>query len=1307
MFLVHLILLPTTEEYTVITPTCNSYDRYAESKDQITVSKFNKWLEKISSTLSETIGSISRSLDGDIVTEDTCENIAKNLHKLDLAKKQLKKYLTKLPGGLDLEVEFTELKRVLNKKFSSLVSDLNRVTVAYDFEGMGVKTHLIGVYKNSQLMSYIWEKHKRKEKIYQRNYQTAVQYVPKAMSKYVESNFADTTEFFNILQTLKNSSLCDSPSFPKLQELYKNTINSLVFSLNEIVEGLCESVLKTDCFDDAIGILVLLDKHLNHILKEHIDGTSFLSFRSDELLKDWRCAKQKKDWEMEFDGTDVEKKLIQWKSMLDGLDPSKSYFLSRQYKQWYSGTTYQRKQREISNIARDRSKKAERALREGNYILLEECINVLDLIEKHLSSHISGSGEFSKSLQQKAITRFLSLCEKLPKILQSKKPVQFRDLFGDYRGYVLHTQCILRNNKCKREFSLTNQLLHEKLSSEVQEITRMFDVCEFDKIFRAVTKVTEFGDFVADHFTLLKEKLSCSDHDQDQDRWLQKIFDICVEHFSNGRILSHLKDFTTLELAPSSGKGGVNKAYKRLAKKYHPDKNPSADANEVFRTLTEAKDRLIEAIDSKKESESPFGSLIKGIGRSLRKKIKSLMGEQRYDRVENILFAMKDLKSLKSLVTPNLDVADITNDIHSLVKSYVQKAKTAVSTNWAEKQYKSLNDNITDLRMMEERFKSYANIFPSSWNDGIVEQIEEKIIKLGQQAREYLSSEKLAKKHKDDFRRCFIEMGSVLVELPLFKDFTKAEMCNVLEACLNFNGGYSFLFEFGLSLRKNDDNGSEEENNIAQMLLAEFSQFKEVMTMVWNEETSQKPAEDTVKGIKGIRREGIIESELPLDRDLLLERFHIFEAEYKKLLGEYIAPEVDLQLLVVKIKKLSDKLQSIDIKHGWTNKVKEHIPQILAGVFTAFTVLKSGASYNRIDTSSNENGGDKLLMKPHSIQVLTLLSLFGCGSSSSSPELQSQLMQIRTGEGKSMILGAASVVLALLGFHVRCVCYSDYLSTRDYNLFQDIFETFSVTDSVKYSKITTLSEDTTAAKGNIRHMTNAMLKGNIYKSYSNTSPNLPRLVTSEVRDDMSETISTASQRTLCKDSRKQQKNKRKRRKNETSIVSSVNAKRHNSQAQQEILLVDEVDVFFGGDFYGQTYNQVAQFREPEIESILKHIWMVNKRSSRRQRLSDIKSLPSYRSLLKKMPNFQFLVDAEISLMIDQVRKVDEEPYYLDREADKIGYKVMDSISYGVTYGYCTVFAYLKEADKGNLKNEEETLRRELCMPISCGQGALI
>ena len=155
--------------------------------------------------------------------------------------------------------------------------------------------------------------------------------------------------------------------------------------------------------------------------------------------------------------------------------------------------------------------------------------------------------------------------------------------------------------------------------------------------------------------------------------------------------------------------------------------------------------------------------------------------------------------------------------------------------------------------------------------------------------------------------------------------------------------------------------------------------------------------------------------------------------------------------------------------------------------------------------------------------------------------------------------------------------------------------------------------------------------------------------------------------------------------------------------RKEILLVDEVDVFFGSDFYGQTYNQVSLIREPEISDILNHIWIANKRSSRRQRLADIQALPAYLRLVAKMPSFKFLIDAEISLMIDQVRKVDEEPYYLDRETDRIGYKVMDSISYEATYGYRTVFAYLQEAEKGNLKHRDSTLDQALVMPVSCGQ----
>lgn len=75
------------------------------------------------------------------------------------------------------------------------------------------------------------------------------------------------------------------------------------------------------------------------------------------------------------------------------------------------------------------------------------------------------------------------------------------------------------------------------------------------------------------------------------------------------------------------------------------------------------------------------------------------------------------------------------------------------------------------------------------------------------------------------------------------------------------------------------------------------------------------------------------------------------------------------------------------------------------------------------------------------------------GYASSDESLENHVMQIRTGEGKSIALGGGAALLALLGFRVRCVCYSEYLSQRDYKSFSVLFEALNVQNSVKYSTI--------------------------------------------------------------------------------------------------------------------------------------------------------------------------------------------------------------------------------------------------------------
>lgn len=310
---------------------------------------------------------------------------------------------------------------------------------------------------------------------------------------------------------------------------------------------------------------------------------------------------------------------------------------------------------------------------------------------------------------------------------------------------------------------------------------------------------------------------------------------------------------------------------------------------------------------------------------------------------------------------------------------------------------------------------------------------------------------------------------------------------------------------------------------------------------------------------------------------------------------------------------------------------------------------------------------------------------------------------------------------------------------------------------VTYSKITTLSEDTTALKGDLRGLTDDLLEQRLAPPASTGSANLSPgggcLPTIAFSYDQDQKLHAS--RSESNDSRPSPKQPSTMLDSMTSEGSSTNqpigvadttagnessltqrsnaldnptggvvrlttdiAPKRSKQVvtlatppatpcstlgSEEILLVDEVDVFFGSDFYGQTYNQVTELRRPEIAEILSSIWENHCQGGRTQRLSDVQATPPYQSLVHHFPQFQFLLDNEIRLMLDHVRRVDDEPYIFDPVEDRIGYKVLDTISYQVTYGYRTVFAYLKEAANGNLRNRRSTLQRVLVMPVSCGQ----
>ena len=128
---------------------------------------------------------------------------------------------------------------------------------------------------------------------------------------------------------------------------------------------------------------------------------------------------------------------------------------------------------------------------------------------------------------------------------------------------------------------------------------------------------------------------------------------------------------------------------------------------------------------------------------------------------------------------------------------------------------------------------------------------------------------------------------------------------------------------------------------------------------------------------------------------------------------------------------------------------------------------------------------------------------------------------MRTGEGKTVVLGVAACVLALLGMEVSVACYSEYLSLRDRDTMAPMFRALDVEgDSIEYCTLVKLCEGEINRPCNIRAAVQGMILGG---------------------GGGGGTVAAAARRGgAC-----------------------------GAMARLRVLLVDEVDVFFSEDFYGR------------------------------------------------------------------------------------------------------------------------------------------
>ena len=1057
------------------------------SKDTIKKQRFDQYRRRIAKDLKDLADGTHAKVNI-IVSRDDAKAVADALGTLKDANKEVGPLL--LAVGSNLQSDCDKLQNKLRRRLQNHTEAILAGHKSDDFYMMG-KNHHLGEMLFDCTQPFFTARNRHDFESADSKFKMAIKDVQRHVDSFLSSSFRESSRVNRILDSLQASSNSEEPQLPILRRLYQETVQMLSQQSRSLLQEVREAVTKTESYDDGIEALEAFDSACKLGMIEHL---SALPYNCKDLLCEWK-EKRAELYIIDSFGNKPAVTIHEYKLRLDNLKNSGWVgIIFRSHK------TYENLQARLGRIGEKELAKGLASLDESDLSSVRQRLDLLCLMVKELTQHIPGLPERKQQLEDKLVMFFIGLCKKSAKCLESVNCleadglVRFEGMFPDLRNCALDFPFVLNHSEAKKEFCLVNQLVHDIMKLGISELNISISKHDFCEARTLVLYNRRYGNFLADHFSLFREEL-IQRHKLEDDKWLTQISTICAKSFSEGRDFANLKSCALLGVLPSASAEEIRKAYKQKALHVHPDKNSSdgGDAGELFRKIKEAQDTLLDARSREKveSEEQPFDTIIQAIPAELKAAARTYLREQKYDSVEALLEKISNFEMVCHLVSPPVDYETTRSNVFDIVRDCVRAVRTDVETKWNERDYRELNQSILDLKQMERHLKSFHEVFPESWNRGIIEKVEAEIVSLGQKACAFLQNEATATNHKDDFRRCFIQMGSVLVELQSFKDYTKSVMYGVLESCLKSDWGHSYLFELGLSFRQGDQSTGEVENRVAQTLLSEFSHFKEVLTMVWNEETAQKPVEETVRDIVGEQRGAPGAPSLPveIDRTALLISFEHFDAEYKSLLGEYLAEDSDKGALARKTIAFANSLKPLSCDDGWDSRVRSKIPQLLAGVFALFAIMKSGESFNRIQESPDaKEMGQKLLLKPHNIQVLTLLHLLGCGKESSYTGLESHLMQIRTGEGKSMILGAAAAMLALLGFRVRCVCYSEYLSNRDYSLFEDLFRMLGLHKQIKYSKITTLSEDTTARKGDIRALTESLLRQKLPERVVNRQP---------------------------------------------------------------------------------------------------------------------------------------------------------------------------------------------------------------------------
>ncbi len=494
---------------------------------------------------------------------------------------------------------------------------------------------------------------------------------------------------------------------------------------------------------------------------------------------------------------------------------------------------------------------------------------------------------------------------------------------------------------------------------------------------------------------------------------------------------------------------------------------------------------------------------------------------------------------------------------------------------------------------------------------------------------------------RENIIQFLINLQRMINSMPTLSEHIKTVLSHFL-AYLREKRGIQYIQLLATELQK-------EKSGLGQTILQQQNCFSGIAIALRNTRTNPQDIEYILKHLQQKKSEAEISSLPPNKIEILRKAFHQFQTKYDELIAEYLKPELNFnnnpekhlhELLTNLQKMIANNPVQLDANNKiiWNNTIIEKIPNLVAYLFAIWTLRDSKAYFD----AGISNDRINYLKKPHPAQVIAIFNMLNLVGDKE--ELSSHLVQVLSGEGKSIVIAVIAEILALLGFSVNCACYSKYLSLRDFTDFEKMFELLGVKEYIKYGTYNNLLEDI------------------LNKQF-------------DLREDTEHLII-----------------------NKTNTLTEKN----EQAAREEIVIVDEIDVLFKPEVYGAFYHPVLRLNNDKITDLIDTIWNLQK-TKKQLHLSIVKQTPQYQACIQTLDHdWHFLVNDAIEEMLEALKNYQsKDKHAYEVMNGKIAYSDgQDGMTTDANKGYLTMWAYMYESARGKI--DAHLLNQQQGLLVNCG-----